>query len=283
MFDDFEAYFHENVWDGYRNYSKVKKSLKAGKSNDLNTALIAASAIFHLREHLPREKSQSYASIVQRCPDYELLGNVVNASKHHILTQRKNALINGAKDLSEAFISTTYKDELGEYQHVEKSVFIKLKDGTERDLFEVITNVMNMWLSFLHGLGLIKFIKQIDIHDQELPRRTKHSGKLNLTVIQGLRMKHEFRLQRYNYETCKIEPVDLTNSKPVFTIYEHTYSVALIIENKQTEQEQKVEIQVDEKQKKKLLSLPDKEKLEYFLRLAIEQGVVEAKQNDLTE
>ena len=183
MFDDFEAYFHENVMDSYRNYAKAKRRKIVEKSSDLRFALIAGSALYHLREHLPNNKKQSFSSIVQLCPDYELLGDIVNASKHKILTQRRNSLIHSADDLTEEVISTTYKDRKGEYQHIEKEIFVKLKNGTERIVFEVLTNVMNMWQDFLYKLELIKKIEPITINKEKVPRRTKNSGRLDLRPI----------------------------------------------------------------------------------------------------
>jgi len=55
MFDDITAYFHENILISYLEYTKVKKSGVSGQSKDLRTALNAASALHHLREHIPAQ------------------------------------------------------------------------------------------------------------------------------------------------------------------------------------------------------------------------------------
>lgn len=194
MFDDLSAHFHENVWESYQNFAEAKKSIKAGKSRDLRLAINAATALYHLREHIPQHLRKSRAKLAKLCPDYDLLGDVVNAAKHSILTQG-NPQIVSAEDIFEQVTSTLYKDEQGDYWHGEKSVFVKLKDGSVRDLYEVLTNVLNMWLKELQGLGVIGYIKPIEIKDEGILPRSSESGAapLDLEIIQGVRFIHNMR------------------------------------------------------------------------------------------
>lgn len=278
MFDDFEAYFHENVWSSFQDYAKARKKIKARKSEDLRLALISASALFHLREHLPAKKSQSYAALVHRCPDYELLGDVVNASKHRTLTHRKNPLIKGAQNISEQIVCTVYADELGEYRHVEKNIFIQLKDGTEQELFSVLVHMMNMWLKRLNELGLIKKINPVDVHPKRIPRRTKNWGKMDLVITRGLRFASKIRMQKFKYSTGKTEPVDLTGSELSMRIYQPRYTLQVSATDPHRGKEITFDVSLSSQEKKKLEGLKtEQEKVAYMLTLAEAQGIIELK------
>jgi len=155
MFDDLAAFFYENVVAAFTDYSKIKRDDPCGRSKDLRAALTAATALYHLREHIPGQYRKSRSDVAKLCPDYDLLGDVVNAAKHDELTLGEPQ-INSAEDIYEATVVTRYQDQDGEYSDAQKMVMVKLKDGSERDLFEVLTNVMNFWGRELTRYGVIK-------------------------------------------------------------------------------------------------------------------------------
>jgi hypothetical protein len=72
----------------------------------------------------------------------------VNALKHGILT-KGTPQIAAADNIREQVVHTIYRDEAGEYYDIKKSIEITLKDGTSRELFDVLTNVVNMWIDRL--------------------------------------------------------------------------------------------------------------------------------------
>jgi hypothetical protein len=274
MFDDINAYFHENVLDTYVKYVKVKNSHNAGKSDDLRSALNAASTLFHLREHIPTDKRKTRKALSNLCSDFDLLGDIVNVSKHRTISQNRPQ-ITKAENLYEQIIITLYKDKKGEYQHVEKSVFALLDNGTERDLFEIITNVLNMWLVDLHSVGILDKIKPFEIKQIKIPARSKNLDKLNLKIIRGVRFHQRWKFQRYNYEKGIIEPVDLTGSEIQFNVYKPLFTMVLNVKDNKTGEETNLEIKVDEKQKKMILKLKtEEEKLTAFFKMAKEQGVI---------
>src|ERR1700722_1989792 len=86
MFDDLAAFYHDHVVTEYAEYLSTYSSKIMGLSQDMRRALAAASALFHLREHLPAPQ-MSRGAVERLCPDYGLLGDVVNASKHGSVTQ----------------------------------------------------------------------------------------------------------------------------------------------------------------------------------------------------
>lgn len=69
--------------------------------------------------------------MVAICPDYALLRDVVNASKHRHLTRGGEQIVS-ADSIRELLVVTTYQDEQGEYRNAAKSIEITLIDGTTR-------------------------------------------------------------------------------------------------------------------------------------------------------
>jgi len=272
MFSDLKKYFVENVLVTYQDYAKIRNSHKVGKSNDLKTALNVATILYHLHEHLPQDQNKKFQEYLTICPDYELLRDIVNLSKHKTIT-RYTPKISNLDNIYELVINTMYNDRKGEYWDTKKSVFIKLDDGSERDLFEVITNVLNMWLSEFEHLGIIKHIKPFSFTSNGNPKRSQSSKKLDITVIQGLPFKHRIKVQKFNYEKGLIEPLDLSSGRAEFRILRPMYTIELKLKNNKSGDERSFEIKVDEEQLKKLNRLRTSEKkIEYFFLLAKEQG-----------
>src|SRR6516165_8581907 len=155
MFDDLAAFFYENVVAAFTDYSKTRQSDPYGRSRDIRAAIDAATSLYHLREHIPSQYRKSRSEVAKLCPDYDLLGDVANAAKHDDLT-RGTPQINSADDIYEMNVITLYEDCDGEYSDAQKLVMVKLNNGTERDLFEVLTNVINFWGHELESFGVTK-------------------------------------------------------------------------------------------------------------------------------
>jgi hypothetical protein len=158
MFDNLAAYYHENVVSSFVAYRNISKDKTAGCSRDLRMALTAASALFHLREHLPT-RTLTRTEIERLCPNYALLGDIVNASKHKVIsnqTPHGQPLVNDAKNLEEQLIVIEYEDDLGTYRFVQKTVVVKLNDGSVQNLINVLTNVMNFWEQHMQSLGICR-------------------------------------------------------------------------------------------------------------------------------
>jgi hypothetical protein len=146
------------------------------------------------------------------CPDFKLLRDVVNLSKHSKITKYKPK-ISDVNNIYEQIIYTCYEDKKGKYWNVEKSVFVKPDDGSERDLLEIITNVMNMWLIEFEQIGIIEHVKPFVTSDTKILPRSRSSIRLAQYVTAGLPFKQRGKVQRYNYEKGIIEPYDLTNQR----------------------------------------------------------------------
>jgi hypothetical protein len=229
MFDDLAAYYHENVVSSFVAYHDISKDGVAGRSRDLRDALIAATALFHLREHLPNA-APSRAHVERLCPDYALLGDVVNATKHKSLagkTPHGAPLVNDAANLSEQLVFIEYEDDAGTYRYVQKTVVVKLADGSERNLLEVLTNVINFWEQHMLSLGVLSAARTF-AYDGDIRARTRaecEANRLDFEIVQGQRFLQTMRLLRFNNKTGKAEPIDLTGPKLNFSIYRPKFDV----------------------------------------------------------
>jgi hypothetical protein len=147
------ALFYETVLLPYTAYRTIRMERKAGTRNDWNAAITACTSAYHFREHLPDRYKKSHKHMVSLCRDFALLGNVVNASKHNRLT-KGGEQITSVDNIKELVVSTRYSDEAGEYTNAAKSIEVTLKSGETRELFDVLTNVVNMWIEFLRDMAI---------------------------------------------------------------------------------------------------------------------------------
>ena len=222
MFDDLAAYYYDNVVTEYVDYRDTSKDGVAGRSRDLRRALVAATALFHLREHLAAPGRPSRYDVEQACPDYGLLGDVVNAAKHTEITQKTPhgaPLVNRAASLAERQVLIEYSDAAGPYRHVLKTVVVKLTDGSERNLLEVMTSVINHWEVRLHALGVLTSARSFAYEDPHRFRKRSecNGGRLDLDVVQGQRLFLSVQLLRFNPTTGKTElPPSLRSPSSVF-------------------------------------------------------------------
>ena len=219
MFYDIAALWVHHVEAGVHGYLAQRSVREAGTNQDLRTAVVAAEALYHFREHLPDEWNLSWGDVVAACPGYLLLRDVVNAAKHGTLG-RGNPAIHAATQITERAVITEYRDDVGEYSHVEKEVVVRLNDGGERELADLIVEVGNYWLQQLELRGIVDNRPRFELARVLEPRtRADASGnRLDLRLIQGLGFKQTFALRRFDYTTGQVRPVDLTGASASFTI-----------------------------------------------------------------
>lgn len=270
MFRDLESYFVENIIIPYKEYIRIKKTPRLGLSKDLKSALNLASALFHVREHFPPDSRKNRSEIAILCPDYNLLADVVNASKHHTLT-KGNRELSDAKNIYEIIVITIYSDSLGKYTHVEKTIELKLDNGTLRDLHEVIIHVLNMWIGEFKRLNIIKNFRPITLPSKKIYKRSKKSGVLDMEAMRNHSFGPKFRLQIYNYEKKIIEPFDLTGTTINFNMRKLMYQICLTFSN--DKREMSIEVELDDKQLKKFQTIKTHEQqVEYLFEQAEKQG-----------
>lgn len=231
MFHDLIAYYHDNVVSSFIEYRDICNDGIVGRSRDLRAALNAASALFHLREHLPTG-SLSRADVERICPDYALLGDVVNASKHKKLNSRTphgTPLVADAENLGERVIIIEYEDEAGKYRYIQKTVVVKLTDGSERNLLEILTNIINFWEDYMLTLGVL-LKAHVFTHDVDIRYRTRDecgANRLSCKLDQGRDFRQTMQILRFDKATGKAKPIDLSGSKTELRFYKSKHDLEL--------------------------------------------------------
>jgi hypothetical protein len=268
MYDDVAALFREDVLAAFNIYLDTRKNGVSGKSQDLRTAVDAATALYHFREHMPAAVKKTWQEVVRLCPDFQLLGDVVNVSKHHLLTRGAPQVLS-ADQMHECLVSTEYEDENGPYRHAEKKVFVTLGSGLERDLLEILISVMNFWLRELAALGMIEPEPGYSMPQPIEPRPRSECSQVGLEVVQGWRFKQQFRLQKYNYKLMRVEPIDLSNADKIeFTVRKPAapkFEVNLFLRDEQTGQTLTSPIALTEDEALQLASLQSESERQRFL------------------
>lgn len=272
MFDDLSAHFHEHLLGLYIRYRETRDEPKAGRSRDLQAATAAANALYHFREHLPTSHAMSRAEAAAICPDYDLVGDIANASKHAELT-RGAPKVTRAQSLYELVVSTEFSDDQGTFTDARKLVIVKLNDGTEREVFDIATNVINFWGEELVRWGMLKSYNPFPLPAPPgswALSRDEARG-LDLEIIQGVRFKMQQRLQRYNASKGCSEPIDLTGSKVTFKIYKPNVALDAVFTHNQTGEERRFSIDLTREQADALEALPSEEEKQAFVRRLLEQ------------
>lgn len=274
MFDDIAALFHENVIVAYQDFVKARMSPVTGRSQDLRLALTVSAALYHFREHLPKNLRPSRRALTRKCADYGLLGDVVNASKHGELTQGAPRVCR-ATDIDETIVLMEYKDDEGTYCDTEKIISVTLTDKSVRELGEIITNVLNFWLTELCTMRVLPKSKTFVLPTKDKPVRRENSVSPNFEIIQGVRFKQRWQLMRYDYETGKIKPIDLTGTRMEFQIYKPA-ELNLVLTHKETGQSLTRTVLLDRKEIEAFEKLNgDEQKQNYLANLAQSRKALE--------
>ena len=293
MFDDLAAYYHENVVSASVEYRDRSNDGVAGRSRDLRGALIAATALFHLREHLPKPGAPSRATVEHACPDYGLLGDVVSAAKHKSLnkaTPHGAPLVDNSASLGEQLVIIEYEDNVGTYRYTQKTVVVKLTDGSERNLLEVLTNVMNFWEQHMLTLGVLSAARTF-AYDADVRARSRaecEANRLDFEIIQGQRFQQTMRLLRFNYNTGTAETIDLMGSTLNFRMYRPKFDVDLSLTHNASEKEFKTTISLSEEESLTMSRMSGDAERQAFVnalpsaqaalqQLAIEAGLTKAE------
>lgn len=267
------AFFYQKAVLAYYEYVRVKNNNLMGDDRDLREALNAAVALYHLRERVPPPFQKLRTQLAANCPDYNLLGDIVNATKHNVISRRTPQVIR-ADSIYQILVCTRYSDHEGEYDNCEKIVEVKLVDGSIRNMYEVLTNVMNMWLAELHQIGAIDRRSPIDLQEQGVVAR-EYASRVNLEITQGIRWKQHMRFQRYNYETNRIDPVDLSDAEEIaFTVRKPTSFELQFGDDSGLKGTREIQLTPDQSRKLALIKDVDQQN-QYLLEIAVNQGIVD--------
>lgn len=294
MFDDLISYYHESVVASFISFREIHKEHVSGGSRDLRESLDAATALFHFREHFPGANKLSRTEVEQLCIDYGLLGDVVNSAKHRILTggtPHGAPLVNDASMIKEIMVIIEYSDDIGTYTHMVKTINLTLTDGSQRDLLEVLTNVINFWEQHLVSLGLLSEARTFEFKNP-MRKRSRTECEENQVIFsqtQGHRFSKVFQMLRFNNETGRVEPIpELQGATAEARIYKPKHAVDICLSNNDTGEEYRKSIELTDAESQELLGKKEeKEKQEFinslecikdgYRELAIEAGLVEVE------
>lgn len=266
MFDDLKAYFYENVVAAFNGYFQTKRDGQYGASRDLRAAINAATALYHLREHIPAAHRKSRKDLALQCPDYDLLGDIVNVAKHRTLT-RDYRFVADAENIFEQLVTTRYQDAAGDYYDGEKKVLVRLLDGSTRDVGEVLINVMEMWFGELYQMGVLRERQHVERRPEVPEPKTRGNVRpVNLEIAAGIRFKVEMKPQSYNYDAGRVEPVDLSQAREItFTVREPKFELEVGLQNSVTGEIVKRTIELTQEQSRRFAVLSSEQERQEFL------------------
>ncbi len=222
MDDDWLAtFFYEHVLLPYEEFANLQDSDELGNGKDLRAGLDAAIALYHFREQLPSSFAINYKSVLGQCPDYGVVRDIANITKHHTLTRPPSFVKNEKDAISEIVVITAYKDKFGGYKDFAKQVEVRLLDGSHRNLKEILTNVLNFWIRHLRESGLTNVRQEVRLKQRAEPldRLQCKEEMPKFNAVAGLSTMLTLRLQTYNYEKQIIEVDDLTGSSFEMPLY----------------------------------------------------------------
>jgi hypothetical protein len=269
LFDDVAAIFYNNVVSAYEDYVAHRDSGSAGRDAHLRSAIEAATALFHFREHLPAGRQMSRGQVEKDCSDFQLVADVVNATKHRKLTKGR-PFIKSAEDVQEYTVITRYADEQGEYSHVRTVVQVRCLDGTTRNLDLALTNVLNYWGGKLKEWGIVEYAaRPVRVFPGARHVGRDEARSLNLEILKGLRFHQNMQLLKFNYDRGHVEPVDLTGAKMEFRIYKPRYELNLTFTRRNTGQTIEVPFRLSEEESMHVHGLQTKEEQQEYLQQLI--------------
>jgi len=173
--------------------------------------------------------------------------------KHKLLTHGTShgtPLINDSARVTEQLVVTEYQDEAGTYRYTQKTVVAKLPDGSERDLLEVLTNVMNFWEHYMETIGIVPVARNFT-YDGNVRARSRaecQPNRLDFEVVQGQRFHQTMRFLRWDHKSGKAVPIDLTASKISFRMYAPKYDIELTLKHELSGKEFKTTISLTEEE-----------------------------------
>jgi len=270
--------FHNNVLVPYAILRRFLKEQNHIGDGELRRIVIeCATALFHFREHLPTAQCLTRKHYEEYCPDYGLLADIANASKHHKISNNNPQVVN-SEDIHEVLITTEYEDQLGLYTDNMSCVHAKLVDGTTRDIIEAIRNVLNMWKLKLFEMGVeSSYIPSKRMHVPPVSREDARAPTLKLTRGQASQL--HMQLMKYDYESRTVVGQDLSNAdKVVFRMWKSpVLTVALDSESIG------IEVPLAPFELDTFETLQEQAAVDFLKKIAIRDGIFDAAIRELQE
>ena len=225
----------------YRAFFRARAENRYGEYQLVAKGVDTATVLFHLREHLSDAVRPSRGQLQARFPEYGLVADIANVSKHKTL-DRASPQVTNASQISEAMVVTTYRDEQGEYQSAQAEVLVQLDDGTELVLANLLHSVFSMWCTELKALGVGDFHNpEVSWSDSHISRHDAKEAPIELLAGQARKLSFQFREFDYNAGVSK--PKDLTGyTNASMNVYEFPKSVPITL---RPDHDPSLEVEVD--------------------------------------
>lgn len=137
-----EAFFHGTVRPTVQEFFQEHLSLRRGR--------LAAIVLFHMADYWALEKDIElwtvHKSLIEECPDFAILRDVANASKHDVLTKGKESERKVTSSKQVQGTPGIFDAPFGHAMFSEAAlIMITLNDGTKRPLIGVVRSSLEMW------------------------------------------------------------------------------------------------------------------------------------------
>jgi len=160
------------------------------------------------------------------CPDYRLVADVVNATKHAKITKKTpsgKSLVSSSVDIYECIILVIYNDELGEYSDIQNFVQLNCSDGVTRYFDGPLISVFNYWSDTLHDAGVVSYP---NASAAQLPGSyrvlRKDVRKVDIETLNTMRFRSTFRLLEYDDRVGSAVPLDMQGKNFKFRVFKIT-------------------------------------------------------------
>jgi hypothetical protein len=226
MFDDLASTFYNNVVASYEEYAHQRNDSAGGRDRHLRTAVAAATAIYHFREHLPDELRVILKGFETTSADYALLRGVANATKHKEVTSKK-ALVARAEDIRESIVNVEYVDKDGAYFHSQTAINVTCTDGTTRWLDIAITRVLNILGEMLREAHVCDYTPRREPEEagSRYLTRGEASVRFGLEMLRSIEFRQSIQFMRFDPLMGRAIPQDVSGSNVSFKIYERAKHV----------------------------------------------------------
>ncbi len=154
-------FFEEMVQPSYRDWCEepLAEHRAKGTVGFLND--MAERMFHHLgldKTYGPRGTRKYRDSLTESCPDFGLLRDVADGTKHFRLA-RPNRRVSTAEQTGRgAFVWETWgdrwEDAAYKWEETGDLLIVELDDGVQRSLISIVNNVISMWERLLHENGI---------------------------------------------------------------------------------------------------------------------------------
>lgn len=274
MFDDLNSIFYNQLVIKCDEFRKLRKSRVVGNDRLVIAAIECATALFHFREHIPDADKKSRSNVEADCPDYRLVADVSNASKHGSLTRptpEGSPLVSSAQDIQELVILTEFEDDEGTYTDCEAVVNVVCSDGVTRCLDDAILSTLNYWGNELNRMGVRKF-KPFEYQPYPGTRfvAREDAMSVNFVVTQGVRFQVRHQFLKFDAKLGYATPVDLTGAEVEFRISRPAHTLELTVTLPDRSETVSVSINLNDDQSQRYLRIGTEEERQVFYQEILE-------------